>query len=269
VTGRPTGDVLPWDVSAWLPDNRSFIYHRPADLASGAPATGRGLRLPLVYLHVLGRDPQNDPAVFGSGVVPSIEVTPNQGSNIVTSPNSAYAVAQVGDISRNFTYYIEPLEALGRSQSAWRRFADSSDKVSDVAVHGDDLYLLSSKDASRYKILRTDARRPDLTSADLIVSPSDAVVQEMTAAADALYVLVLDGGINRILRVPYGPHPNVENVALPFEGSASVDGADPRVPGILIGLESRTKEYRIYAYDPRDEPLHRHQPRAARSVRSR
>jgi prolyl oligopeptidase len=253
VTGRPTGDVIlrdPWGVSEWLPDNRSFIYHRPEDRPAGVPATGLGFKPPLVYLHVLGRDPQNDPAVFGYGVVPSIDLKPNQGSGVLAWPNSGYAIARVGDMSLNFTYYIEPLEALGRSESAWRKFADSPDKISDAVVHGDDLYLLTSKNASRYKIMHTDARRPDLSAADVTVPPSDAVVQKMTAAEDALYVQVLDGGINRILRVPYGPHPDVKNVALPFAGSASMAGSDPRLPGILIGLTSWTKEYRIYAYDP-------------------
>jgi prolyl oligopeptidase len=248
-TGRETGDViLRANVPAWLPDNRSFIYAHLEDLPPGAPATAV---VEKVHLHVLGRDPKDDPPVFGPGVVPSIDVTPHQGSGVQIWPNSRYAIGFVADgVTRNFKYYIEPMEALGPSQSAWHQFADFSDKIAAVAVHGDALYLLTSKDAARFKIVRTDARRPDLNSADVVVPASDAVVQQMIAAEDAVYVQVLDGGINRIQRVPYGPNPRVETVALPFEGSALLAGYDPRLPGVLIGLTSWTQEYRMYAYDP-------------------
>jgi len=54
----------------------------------------------------------------------------------------------------------------------------------------------------------------------------------------------------RILRVPYSAGPEVEQVQLPFEGGASLFGSDPRVPGILLLLDSWTKASKIYAFDP-------------------
>jgi prolyl oligopeptidase len=95
--------------------------------------------------------------------------------------------------------------------------------------------LLTYTNAPRYnyKVIRTDARKPDLASAETIVPPSEAVVTAVAAAQDALYVQLLDGGIGRVLRVPYGPRPQVEEVALPFKGMAYV-GTDPRLPGALL-----------------------------------
>jgi prolyl oligopeptidase len=60
---------------------------------------------------------------------------------------------------------------------------------------------------------------------------------------------LLDGGLNRVLRVPYGPHPQVEEVALPVKGTADF-ATDPRLPGALVYLTSWAKAYKIYAYDP-------------------
>ncbi len=73
----------------------------------------------------------------------------------------------------------------------------------------------------------------------------------MSAAQDALYVQVLDGGSDRILRVPYSPNPKAENVVLPLQGTAIPQGSDPRVPGILLRLESWTDAGNLYSYDPR------------------
>jgi prolyl oligopeptidase len=257
-TDHETGDVVfraHGGHPQWLPDNRSFVYRRLQDLPPDAPETALRQNV-RTYLHVLGTNPKNDLAMFGYGVVPAIAVDPNHGGSVSVSPGSKYVIGQINPgVSPNSSYYIEPVGAVGTSNSAWRKLADLSDKVSDVAVHGDDLYLLTFKNASRYKILRTDARHPDLSSAEVVVPPTDAVVETMSAAQDALYVQVLDGGVDRILRVPYRPAPKVANVALPLEGTATPVGADPRVPGILLSLTSWTDAGNVYSYDPRTRQL--------------
>ena len=257
-TGRETGDVILHAFGGdpqWLADNRSFVYARLQDLPPDAPKIEL-LQKGRMYLHVLGTEPKQDRAVFGYGVVPAIDVDPKHGVSVWVSPGAKYAIGiDHPGVSRNSSYYIEPVDAVGTSNSAWRRIADLSDKVEDVALHGDELYVLTFKNASRYKIVRTDARHPDLSSAEVVVPPSDAVVETMNPAEDALYVQVLDGGIDRILRVPYGPAPKVEHVALPLEGTATPASSDPRVPGILLRLSSWTDAGNLYAYDPRTKQL--------------
>jgi prolyl oligopeptidase len=257
-TGNETGDVVfraHGGNPQWLADNRSFVYGRLQDLLPDAPKTELEQKY-RAYLHVLGADPKKDPAVFGYGVVSAIDVDPDDEARVSAASGSKYAIGRLNPgVSQNSNYYIESVEAVGTSDSAWRMLADLSDKVKDIAVHGDDLYLLTFKNASRYKILRTDARNPDLSSAEVVVPPTDAVIETMRAAEDALYVQVLDGGIDRILRVPYGPKPKVEGVILPFEGTATPASSDPRVPGILLRLTSWTRGAEIYAYDPQTKQV--------------
>jgi prolyl oligopeptidase len=150
----------------------------------------------------------------------------------------------------NSAFYIAPVGALGKSNVPWRKIADLADDVADIAIHGDDLYILTFKNTPRYKIIHLDARHPDPASGETVVPAGDAVIQEMACAEDALYIRVLDGGIGRVLRVPYGARAKVEPVRLPFEGGVSLFGTDPRVPGTLLLLNSWTKAYKIYAYDP-------------------
>jgi len=219
-TGRETGDVILRAVGQeigypyWLRDNHSFVYGRYQKLAPGAPVTEEAQKY-RAYLHVLGTDPDKDTAVFGYGVVPSIDVDPSLIACIQTQPDSRYALGVLnGSSTPNSAYYITPVDSLGKSNTLWRKAADFSDGVTSVAVHNDDLYLLTYKNAALYKVIRTDARRPDLASAEAVVPPSQAVVTGISPAQDALYVQLLDGGINRILRVPYGPHPKAQDVAL-------------------------------------------------------
>jgi prolyl oligopeptidase len=251
-TGREVGDVVPraWAASPnWLADNHSFVYSKLQKLPPGAPATEIEQKM-RSYLHVLGTDAEQDPAVFGYGAVPSISVDPTYFALVTAQPTWDYAVGAINDgASPNSAYYIQPVSDLGKTNSAWRQMADFGDDVTDVEVHGNDLYVLTFKNALRYKVLRLDACKPDLASAETVVPQSQAVVTAISPAQDALYVTLLDGGLNRVLRVPYGPHPQVEEVALPVLGTADF-ATEPRVPGALLYLTSWTRAFTIYAYDP-------------------
>ena len=59
----------------------------------------------------------------------------------------------------------------------------------------------------------------------------------------------LDGGLGRLSRIPYG-RGAAEQVGLPVDGSVNLAGGDPRLPGFLMYLDSWTRAYNIYRYDP-------------------
>ena len=254
-TGHETGDVIThvgaeaWEPH-WLPDNRSFVYGHLQKLPPGAPEAEVRQKF-RSYLHILGSDADKDQAVFGYGVVPSIEVDPSLIASVQTQPGSGYALGLLnGSVTPNSAYYISPVNAIGKPHTEWRKVADFTDGITSIGVHGDDLYLLTYKDSPRYKILRTDARNPSLASAQVVVPPGEAVITGIYPASDALYVALLDGGIGRLLRVAYGPHPKVERIALPYDGSLFVLPLDPRLSAVLFATSSWTKAYKIYMYDP-------------------
>jgi len=253
-TGHETGDVIT-QVGAeayqpyWLPDDHSFVYGHLQHLPPGAPPAEVRKKF-RAYLHVMGTSAESDQPIFGYGVVPSIIVDPSLIASVHIQPGSHWAVGVLnGSTTPNSAYYLEPLTALGKTNSRWRKIADFADGVTDLAIHDDELYLLTYKNAPRYQVLRLDAHKPDLASAEVVVPPADAVVTNIAPAQDALYVTLSDGGLNRVLRVPYGSHPDVQPIALPFDGTVFIS-AEPRLPGALISMTSWTRAFKIYAYNP-------------------
>ncbi|HET9183672.1 MAG TPA: prolyl oligopeptidase family serine peptidase [Candidatus Angelobacter sp.] len=253
-TGHETGDVIlhAWAAASdpkWLPRNKSFIYNRLQTLPSGAPVTEIEQKV-RAYLHVLGTKPTADLAVFGYDVVPTIQVDPTHFASVQSIPGSDYALGIISTgVSPNSAFYIARAEDVAKINTPWRKIADFSDDVTNIAVHGSDIFILTYKGAIRDKVIRTSVLNPDLTTAETVVAQSQSVITGINAAEDALYVQVLDAGIGRLLRVPYRPKAEIQEVTLPFKGRISVD-TDPRLPGAVLNMTSWTKASAIYIYDP-------------------
>ena len=250
-TGKETGDVIDraqFGSPSWMPDGRSLLYNRLQELTSASAPTDRYLNS-RTYLHILGTQPDKDRLIFGTGT-PNVNIDPADIPFVATWPGAAYAVGVVAHGVRNeITAYVAPLNTLNGTAVPWKRFCDVDDDVTGFDVHGDDFYLLSHHGASRFKVLHTKLASPDIARAELVVPPGEAVIQNIAAASDAVYIQELDGGLGRLLQLPYsGGKPT--RIPLPFEGSVGLSATDGRIPGTLVELTSWTKAHKIYTYDP-------------------
>jgi prolyl oligopeptidase len=251
-SGRDTGEIIDrswYGGIAWLPDNQSFVHIRFQKLAPDADPKERRLKS-RVYLHRVGTDAETDVPVFGYGVNAGIDLDPSDNSGVYTDPRSRFVLATVtrGFANEN-AIYVTTVDSLGKPGTQWKKICGPEDDVTGFDLRGDDLFLLSHKDAPRYKVLRTSFSHSDVANATVVVPPGEAVIQNVVAAPDALYVQELDGGIGRLLRVPYDGGAS-QLVSLPVNGTLFLTGGDPRLPGFLMGLTSWTKAVRIYFYDP-------------------
>jgi prolyl oligopeptidase len=239
----------------WRADGRSFFYNRLQKLRPNAPEEEKEIKS-RVFLHVIGADSEHDVAIFGYGVSDRIKLRPADIPFIATFPGVPVAFASAEQGSDNeIVLYEAPLNTVGKGNTPWRRICGVEDGVTDMAVRGDDLWLLTHKGASHFKIIHTHVRNPDLSHADVVLPPGEMVILSMVAAQDALYVQVRDAAVHRLLRIPYEPGSKPEQIALPFEGSIEVYAADARVRGVVFMLTGWTKAERVYEYDPRTKSV--------------
>jgi len=110
---------------------------------------------------------------------------------------------------------------------------DVGDEVTQFDIHGDHVFLLTHHEASRFKIVGVDLPKDEVAHARVLMPASDAVVTGIQAAADALYVPKLDGGLGRLWRVPYdGDAP--AQIRLPFDGAIQEMFVNPAEPGVYV-----------------------------------
>ncbi|MGA7631309.1 MAG: prolyl oligopeptidase family serine peptidase [Terriglobales bacterium] len=243
------------DIIGWLPGSHSFIYNRLQKLGPHAPEEEKEVKS-RACLHVIGTDPERDRAVFGYGASPLVKVEPLAISFVATFPDVSFAFGTVQHGSQNeITIYVAPLDSLGKRNIPWRKLCDVDDAVTGMTVRGDDLWLLTHKNASRFKIIHARLSNPDLGRADIVVPPSGAVITNLAAARDALYVQLRDGAVDRLLRIGYPAGSKPEPVTLPFEGSIGLYPSDVRAPGVVFELSGWTRAERIYEYDPKTKSV--------------
>lgn len=239
---------------SWLEDNRSFLYHRYADLPPGAPAREKWFDT-RTYLHRIGADPEGDPVVFARGAHPGVEIDRQPFPIVRVSPGNDWMIGIVFRIHHitgpggELRLYVAPKSDLEGDPSAirWTQVTDFDDCVVDYAVSGDTLYVLTYLDAPRYRVLAVDLRDPDLKRARPAVPEGGAVIEAIRVAGDFLLLRELDAGIGRLSRVPLaGGEP--ERVPLPVEGSIIEWTSEPGSSDVVLVLTAWTVSPRAYRY---------------------
>lgn len=241
----------------WLADGSGFYYSRLQKLAPGAPETD-GYRLSRAYLHRLGTDPAADPVVFATDLWPNVSIADVDFPSIVLAKGSPYAVGKIkhGD-SNPLTLYAAPLgksadlSKRGAGASPWKMVCDVADSVTDFAVHGEDIYLMSAKTAPRFKVVRTSLAAPDFANAQIVVAPGDQVVAGLRAAKDALYIQFREGGAGKVARLGWESGAKLQALTLPGGyPSGRIIGSGTAGTGVMIETAAWTRAGLTYAYDP-------------------
>src|SRR4029450_12889283 len=116
-----------------------------------------------IYRHVVGANPNGDgdSAVFGFGVAPLAPVGEDEIGYLVWSPASTHVVGVVQKfVKSERTLYAAPLASLDGADTPWRKIVDEDAGVTDFDVHDTDIYLLSHREAPRFKVVRTSLTKP-------------------------------------------------------------------------------------------------------------
>jgi prolyl oligopeptidase len=227
----------------WRPDGGAFGY-RPLGESTTGSATDLETGRPILF-HVIGTPIEQDQAVFGHGVSPHVPVPREAWPTLEFSPASPYVLGTYG-----LTIHAVHMDSLRGPATPWRQVTFDEDAVARGywVQRGEHLYFISRAGAARHKVVRKRLDDPE-AAAELLVPESDAVVHTLHPAADALYVVLLDGARHRLLRVQYDGSAR-EVITLPYDGAVALVIDDARVPGIVFGYTSGTKGTRLLRYVP-------------------
>ena len=255
--------------SAWADDSRAFFYNRlPAlSLSSTLNVEEKKNRylFSRVFRHVLGRGIDKDEAIFGSGVKSDtkLEFADIDIPGVKMTDDGRFLVGRIrhGDLNE-ISIYVAPASGPASIYSqplTWRKVVDQKDLVTSYAVHDGAMYLLTSKNAPRNKVVRTSVARPDIATATTIVAPGDTVIRELAVAQDGLYIRELYDGVDRLQRLNFSNSVfsggKLEFVRLPFDLAIRQIVTSPKRPGAILRLEGWTEAPRYVNIEERTANL--------------
>jgi prolyl oligopeptidase len=215
---------------SWLADSSGFFYNQ---------LTGK-VNTPERYLdaqarfHKVGTDAAKDPVLMKRGLDAAVKYEKIQSPYIEVFSHSDTALLLLSDVRQEKRIYAAPLKDALAGKAKWQLVADFADEVTAVDLHGDDLYLLSTRGHPRGRLLKTSAKAPALASAQEVAPESDLVLQGLARAKDGLYIRAMDGGISKLQRL--GTDGKIASIALPFDGTLGAVDADADAPGALVIL---------------------------------
>jgi prolyl oligopeptidase len=256
-----SGTVLPdvsdradFGVTSWADDGKSFYYMRRQEIPPGGSPMAKYQNV-RTYRHVLGQPGSADVAVFGAGVDPNLNVPPNAFASLGVSPESPYVGGVlVNGVDPFVTVYAAPKSVLADpAKIKWTLVIRPEDKVTNAAIHGSTVYVMTAKDAPRYKIVKFDLAKGSMAQAADVVPAGTRVIDGLSSASDAVYVASREDGLGRMTRVGYDGA--VRDVPLPVNGSISGLATEYDRPGFLAQLTSWTTSPLWYAYDAQTNAL--------------
>jgi len=265
VLDADSGELLPDAIPgtmlgavSWLrlAEGDALLYHRYLDPPPGA-APDQRRRDSRACLHRLGAMAAEDLVVLAQGVNPLVPLSSVDRPLVFAPGGSDWLLALISHSALSSTLdeelsactlYVAPRAALADPATCpWRRVAGPDDGVTAYAVHGDDLYLVSHKDAPRSRVLAVSMAAPDLGTA-VVLPGGERAVAAVKVVGDHLLVHERDGGLSRLRRVPLGGGEPRE-VALPLSGFLGEWTAHPARPEAFLALSSWIHAPRLYRYD--------------------
>lgn len=261
-TGAEMADRLErFEGGSFSPDSKDIYFEQLEALAAGAPAVNKFLH-PRMTKHTLGQPAASDVVILAQGVSPEITVGDYVFPAAAPSADSPFALALLIPGVETYKEVYIGLPAALTAHTGWKKVAALKDKVTDVALMGNDLYMVSFDGTLNGKILRVDAANPDLAKAEVVMPASSLVLSGgfigsdvLHQAKDALYVQTIDKGYGRVYRLPYGAGKKAAVIDTPAKMTVVSTTADTTVNGAVLDLMSWTEPGDFYQYNEKKGSL--------------
>lgn len=262
--GKDTGETIDrarFAHPSWR-DARSFYYTQLQKVTPNMPDAAR-YQKSVSRLHVVGTDPDSDPAIFGFGLNPAIPLAPEELPTVYAAPGTSYIVAVIRrGVEQARRVYVAPLKEATRPDIHWKPIAANYDdgiiawkpaSAGEAPTHGDTLYMISLQNNPNGEIVSFDLNSPDPVAPITIMPAGKLPIGAIQTAKDALYVKVVDGGVYRLERIPFAGGRQPMPVTLPFPASVLEVSTDPTSRGAVLNTGSWTRPQTYLRVEPNVE----------------
>lgn len=249
-----TGKDLPTKIErtracslAWLHDNSGFYYTRYP--AVGSVPKGKENYYRQVYLHHIGRDPKDDPKIFGEGR------NPEDWPTVSLAPDASWLAVTVHQGWAKSEVYVANVNDTRRDpgDGIFYPIAEKTAALFDITLRKDRFYIHTNLDAPRYRVYTLDPKTPpkqwsDRTKWKEIIPQKEDKLEGISAIGDHLIASYMHDATSRLQLLDKQCKP-LEEIKLPTLGSVAGLGGEWDGSELFLGFQSFAVAPSIYRFD--------------------
>ena len=230
---------------SWLPDNKRFLYLRlqSAD-PNGSSADSDNSKVlhqdSQTFLHRVGTSPSEDQEVLSKAHNPELGIRSIDFPLVYVSyPDRSHLVAELGGVSADRKVFIAPVDQINEDSIRWQMLANVEDGVgkSVVAIQNNEVFVLTSNNTERFKIVKTTASDPHLKEARVVIPEGKEVIKDFALTSDGLFYNTIANGVEANLYYLARGNQQSRRIELPVEaGYTSIKAVGQDSPDLWVGL---------------------------------
>jgi prolyl oligopeptidase len=250
-TGEKLPDVITrtrYTALSWKKDKTGFYYSRLP--APGTVPEGEENYHRHIYYHQLGRDPDQDPKVFGEGR----DMT--EWLSIDFSTGNRYLLLSIYMGWDKTDVYFQKLESSPESiqPDGFIPIAVGEDALFSGQIVGDNLYLHTNYKAPNYRFVKVDLKAPAMENWEVLIPEDESALKQVAVVGDWLVAEYMHNASSR-LKIFSLSGEYLKDIELPALGSiyglaGEWDGSE-----VLFGFSSYFIPPRLYHYDLQTDKL--------------
>lgn len=226
----------------WLPTNDGFIYTYVPTTDLSSPNYQLYTEARVVYLNSRKDDHK---ILLSNKTHPQFKIQPEDFPiSYYTSPNNNYLLTAIAGVERYRDTYYQKISKIHSDNVKWNKLYSKEDKVYQFFLFDDIFYFRTSKNASNFKICKTNLNHPNFENPEVLVEEDTIrVISDFAITKDGLYFVKTKNGVESKLYFKNKDSQEVKEIILPKPaGSISISS----IGNTNSFLEVKTKGWLNY-----------------------
>jgi prolyl oligopeptidase len=232
---------------SWLKSGNEFYYNKLNSV--DVTDINRGI-FTKVYIHKIGTDQEDDTLVFSSELYQDVNIEAKEYPMVFYSEESNFDILNLGSVDNSAALFYKA--AKTDSSVKWKVLTQRSNHVVNVEVDKENIYYLTYKDASNFKILKASFKAPAFANAKTIVAESESeMITDFKVTKDGLYYAVMKNGVEANVYFLPNNKKVPKKLQLPFTaGQVELENKNSESSDIWISISGWTSPGKRFLYNP-------------------
>jgi prolyl oligopeptidase len=234
-----------FDGVCWLKDNYGFIYTHIPVIDKNSEEYILNTE---AVLYKLGTNPKNLQLLLSKKHNPAIKIQSEDFPIVNYKYNYGnYIFGGIFGVSPFADYYYSEYNE-NTTDLIWNPLFKKEDKISKFIFDGSNIYFLTAKNASNFKLCKTSIIKPDFNNAEIIISEdSNSVLSDFVLTKDGIYYVTTKNGVESQLFKLKNNTPELFEIPKKL-GSIEISSKGVNSQELWIEIEGWTNNKERYSY---------------------